>query len=388
MITEREFGPYGPTNHNFGSTAKIAYLYWRRYEYTLDREWLRSRAYPMLRGAAELYRNHPNVKMGADDKYHIHWANSNESVFGASDTDEDVASMRAVTAALLRASAILASDENMRPIWREFFDHLPPLSTSNDPEALNAADYHGPRVFVRGLKPVVKPNGMLPDGNSPPIWFFDLCNVEVRDRDTFAVAQATFHQLLHNGLQPETPVGVLSKLAIAAASLGRADAVQILIPNQIRATRVRNGGVLANRMTLAEGPQALDAERLGRAAEALHMALLQSNPPAPSENPILHVFPAWPRQWNARYTLLARGGFLVTSSIRDGSVDFIKLESQAGATCKLRNPFPIGADLYRNGSKVETLHGSMLEFKTQKGERIVLLSSGSPSAKVRHAANV
>jgi hypothetical protein len=285
VITERGFGPYGPTNHNFGSTAKIAYLYWRRYEYTLDREWLRNRAYPMLRGAVEFYRNHPNVKVGADGKYHIHWANSNESVFGASDTDEDVASMRGVTAALLRASTILASDDNMRPVWREFFDHLPSLSTSDDPGALNDADYHGPRVFVRGLKPVVKPNGMLPDGNSLPIWFFDLCNVEARDRDTFAVAQATFGQLLHNGLQPETPVGVLSKLPIAAASLGRTDAVQILIPNQIRATRARNGGVLTNRMTLAEGPQALDAERLGRAAEALHMALLQSNPPHPPKIP-------------------------------------------------------------------------------------------------------
>ena len=139
-------------------------------------------------------------------------------------------------------------------------------------------------------------------------------------------------------------------------------------------------------MTLIEGPQALDAERLGRAAEALHLALLQSNPPAPGEDPVLHVFPAWPKEWNARYTLLARGGFLVTSSMRDGSVDFIKLASQAGARCKLRNPFPAGVDLYRDGSKAETLHGSMLEFNTRKGERIVMLSSGAHSTKLHHAA--
>jgi hypothetical protein len=72
--------------------------------------------------------------------------------------------------------------------------------------------------------------------------------------------------------------------------------------------------------------------------------------------------------------------------MRDGSVDFIKLESQAGAMCKLRNPFLVGADLYRDGRKAETLHGPMLEFKTRKGERIVLLASGSPSAKVHRKA--
>ena len=36
-------------------------------------------------------------------------------------------------------------------------------------------------VFVRGRKPAVKPAGTLPDGNSLPMWFFDLCNVESRD---------------------------------------------------------------------------------------------------------------------------------------------------------------------------------------------------------------
>jgi len=36
VITERGFGPYGAVNHIFGSTAKIAYYYWRRYEFTRD----------------------------------------------------------------------------------------------------------------------------------------------------------------------------------------------------------------------------------------------------------------------------------------------------------------------------------------------------------------
>lgn len=380
VIKDRGYGPYGPTNHNFGSNAKIAYLFWRRYEYTLDRDWLLKRAYPMLRGAVELYRNHPNLKKGDDGKYHLSWSNSNESVYGARDTDEDVASMRGVTSALLRASAILGSDADMRSTWQEFLDNLPPLPDSSNPDALSVEDYKGPAVWVRGLKPAVKPDGMLPDMNSLPAWFFDFCNVEGSERPTFAIAQATFDRMMRGGSQPDTPVGILSKLAIAAASLGRADAVQILIPNQMRLTGRRSGAVMANRMTQLEGPQATAAERLGRASEALHLALLQSNPPWPGDDPVLHVFPAWPKEWSARYTLLARGGFLVSSSMNKGSVEYVELESQAGAPCKLRNPFPAGADLYRNGSKAETLQGPLLEFKTLKGERIYVVPSGKHPA--------
>jgi hypothetical protein len=385
VVKERGFGPYGAVNHIFGSNAKIAYYFWRRYEYTLDRNWLRDRAYPMLKGAVEFYRNYPKVKKGADGKYHIHDVNSNESVYGARDTDEDMSAMRGVTAALLRASEVLDVDAQMRSVWREFLDNLAPIPTSDHPEALKPANYAGPRVFVRGLKPAIKEGGFLPDGNSMPMFVFDLCNVEAKDRALFETARNTFQAALRNGLTPKTQVGVLSKLAIAAASVGRADAVRIMVPNQMRlltqerSTAYKGGGALDNRMSLREGPQAIDAQRLGRASEALHLALLQSNPPAPGEDPIVRVFPAWPADWDAQFTLGARGGFLVSSSMQGGRVEMVALESRAGAPCKLCNPWGEGAvDLYRNGAKAERLTGSLLEFRTTRGERIVVVASGSP----------
>ncbi|HMJ61938.1 MAG TPA: hypothetical protein VK493_09260, partial [Bryobacteraceae bacterium] len=305
-IAERGSGPYGNVSHIFGSTAKIAYLYWRRYEFTQDREWLRARAYPMLHGALEFYRNHPNVQKGEDGKYHIRYANSNESVWGARDTDEDLSAMRGVAAALLRASEILDLDSDVRPQWKEFLTNLAPLPLSTDPDALKPAGYQGPQVFARGRTPAVKAGGgVLPDANSLPMWFFDLCNLESPDADRLRIANSTFDSYFRRGLTADTPVSVLSKLAIAAATLGRADAVRHLIPNQIRAltpernTAYKNGGVLANRMTLREGPQALDAQRLGRAAEALHLALLQSAPPGPGEESVIRLFAACPKEWNA-----------------------------------------------------------------------------------------
>ena len=191
---------------------------------------------------------------------------------------------------------------------------------------------------------------------------------------------------------PKTSVGVLSKIAIAGTNIGRADAVRYLIPNQMKAlqpergTAYQSGGVLANRMTLREGPQALDAQRLGRASEALHLALLQSFAPEPAGDPILHVFGAWPKEWDAEYTLLARGGFLVTSSMRAGQIEFVEMQSQAGEQCRLRNPWGESAvTLYRDGKKAEEVKGSLLTFATRKGEKVLALRSGSSPEKFRRA---
>lgn len=376
---ERGFGPFGPVTHILGTTAKVAYLYWRRYEYTLDDAWLRERAYPMLKGAAEFHRNFPNFGKGDDGKYHIRHVNSNESVMGARDTDEDLSAMRGVFAAAIRAGSILGVDPELRAQWREVLDNLAPLPTSDHPDALRPDNYTGPRVFVRGLKPVANGRGFTPDGNSLPMWFFDLVNLESPDPAMLAAANATFDRAFANGIGAETPVGVLSKMAIAGTTLGRVAATRFLVPNQIRSltaerrTAYRGGQVLANRMALREGPQALDAQRLGRAAEALQLALLQSAPGAPAADPVIRLFPAWPEDWEAQFTLRARGAFLVRSAIRGGRITLVELHSLAGATARIRNPWGTApVTLYRSGQRWQQLEGSLLKFDTARGDVIVL----------------
>jgi len=62
----------------------------------------------------------------------------------------------------------------------------------------------------------------------------------------------------------------------------------------------------------------------------------------------------------------------VTASIEGGRVTFVELESQAGAQCRLRNPYDGGVTLYRDGARAEELNGTMLQFATKKGERVTL----------------
>ncbi len=47
----------------------------------------------------------------------------------------------------------------------------------------------------------------------------------------------------------------------------------------------------------------------------------------------------WPEQWDADFTLAARGGFEVTSSMQNGEVEFVELTSRVGGECSLRNPW-------------------------------------------------
>jgi hypothetical protein len=372
--TLRPEAPYGAVTHIFSRGAKIAYQFWQRYEFTGDEAWLRERAYPMLKGVAEFYRNFPNVRKDADGKYHLYHVNSNESIRGAKDADEEIASMRAIFPTVIRASEILGVDAEMRPVWQEFLDNLAPLPLSSDVGIDESRPY-----WIRGLPPFVDGDGRRrPDGNTMPHWFFDLCTLENSDAATMAVANATLDGYGGRG------GGVLSKVGVSAAMMGRADDVRVMLARQI--TSPDRAPVMANRMDMREGRQATSAQRLGRAADVLHNALLQSVGAGPAEPPVIRVFPAWPRAWDAAYTLLARGGFLVTASMRDGEIEFVGIESQIGGKCRVRNPWGEGeVAVHRDDAPVENARGSLLTFETRSGERIALVRSGTTPEQFRRS---
>jgi hypothetical protein len=131
-------------------------------------------------------------------------------------------------------------------------------------------------------------------------------------------------------------------------------------------------------MDLREGFQTTSAQRLGNAADALHSALCQSLAGAPGEKPVIRLFPAWPKEWDARFKLRMRGGFLVSASMRQGQVEFVELSAQQGGECWLRNPWPErGASVRRAGQVPEALNAPLLKLPTTAGERILLLRARS-----------
>jgi hypothetical protein len=369
IFTDKGAQTFGHVSHIFSRGAKIAYQYWQRYEFTKDIEWLKSEGYPMIRGVAEFYRNFPNLRKESDGKYHIYNVNDNESVRGGHNTIEEISSLMGILPVAIKASEMLKVDSDLRDLWNELLKNLSPLPLNTDyPELYKEGT---PVTFVRSLPPVVQgPGSGRPDGNTMPVWFFDLCNPVAGNSTLLRTANATFDAYYPKGISAGSQMNVLSKLAVTGTQLGKKEATRFLLPNQIRTAEIET---MPNRMTLREGYQTTGIQNLGRVADALHYALLNSSPPGPGEDPVMVLFPAWPAEWEADFKLLCRGNFLVTSSFRNGTVSYLEILSQSGSECSLLNPWPGSPVMVtRNGKATEKISGKMLVFKTNSGETIFL----------------
>ncbi len=92
---------------------------------------------------------------------------------------------------------------------------------------------------------------------------------------------------------------------------------------------------------------------------------------------VLRVFPAWPRERDARFANLRQfGAFLVASEIKAGEIPYVRITSERGRDCTVFNPWPgKSVSLVRNGSRSETLQGDRITFKTKPGEHIHLVAA-------------
>ncbi|MFO1531487.1 MAG: hypothetical protein U1F77_17555 [Kiritimatiellia bacterium] len=109
------------------------------------------------------------------------------------------------------------------------------------------------------------------------------------------------------------------------------------------------------------------AESVGVAAGITEFLLQSVDDP-------LRVFPAWPRDRDARFTRLrARGGFLVGAGLQNGGVTRVTVLSESGRECAVMNPWPgKPARITRNGAPAGVAEGGRLVFPTAVGETLEL----------------
>ena len=368
-------GAFGHVTHIFSRGAKIAYQFWMKYEYTNDKDWLKNNAYLMIKGVAEFYRNFPNFKKDENGVYTISHVNDNESIWDASNTIEEISAMRGIFPVAIRASEILEVDIELRKQWKEILEHLAPMPLNTNFENVSNSEQ---KQWIKALPPVGKGNyASHPDPNTMPVWFFDLCNLGNENQEILDIANTTFDSYFRDGINAESKVFVLSKLPVACSILGRKESTKFLIPNQIKTAESE---VLINRMTLREGYQTTGVQRLGRVADALHLALFQSAPENPGGKPVIFVFPAWPENWNASFSLLGRGNFFITSSMKNNNVEFVEIKSLSGLPCKIVNPWKgIEVTLFADGKEINHFEGTVISFTTKKDSNYILVKKGTSS---------
>jgi hypothetical protein len=288
----------------------------------MDETWLRERAYPMIKASAEFYRNFPNFQKGQDGKHHIHHVNSGEGSWNSSDTSYEVSCMHMIFPLAIRASEILGVDADMRPIWQEIKDNL----------------------------------------------------VELRRRSRRG--RRAYGAFVYGGPEEIEPIGPEPELKRRFLGFNR-------LASFIDTAGIGGAQIFRNRLRLREGPGAIDAEHIGGLASGIHETMLASSPEEVDGEPVLRIFNDWPKSWDASFTLLAPGAFLVSSSMQKGQTEFVEIQSQIGGECRLRNPWPgKTVTLYHNGKKAEDISGSPLTFPTARGEDVVIVPQGpKPSRK-------
>jgi hypothetical protein len=349
------------------SGAELAVQAWWRYRSTGDLGFLRDSAYPLLRDTAEFYRS--LVRKGPDGRYHLSGTNVHEDFWGVEDGIMDLAAIRGTIPLAIRAAEILETDRPLRAHWKELVDNLAAYPMGSDARAraltggVLAAD-----VWAAGCLGQVDGQHNPEDVWLTPVFPFEDWTGESGQLKTDRIVKklvqlAPRFQTVLAGAPQNTAI----RTPIAAVRAGCGAQLPAMGASYYAAF-----GPMDNGMGLFEGGgkrenQAHSIEVLGCLSTMLQDGLMQSLSPRPGQPEIMALLPAWPKEWQASFRLLARGGFLVSASAQDGRVTLVEVVSRQGETCRLRNPWGKPCRVVEVGGAVRELTGDILCFDTRKG---------------------
>ncbi|MBU6239285.1 MAG: hypothetical protein KGQ51_15800 [Planctomycetes bacterium] len=355
-------GRFSWISHVASSGSEVAIHAWWRYRYTGDREWLRTHAYPLLRGTVEFYRH--LVRKEADDRYHVSGTNAHEDFWGVKDSIMDLAAIRGTVPLAIQAAEILNVDFDLRDKWKELLENLAPYPMGSDPQAKAlTGGVLAEDVWAAGYLGEMDGQHNPEDVWLTPVFPFEDWTLETRNAATDPIVQklldlAPRHKSVLGGAGTNTAI----RSPIAVVRAGRGDELPAILDRYAGAF-----SPLANGMSLFEGPTAASVEHLGLLTMTLQDALLQSVSARPGEPEVIHLFPAWPKNWTASFRLLARGGFVVSSNFDGGNVTQIKIESRLGEECRVRNPWDRACMVQETDGPLRVMEGPVIRFPTTSG---------------------
>ena len=357
-------------NFNSGNGPWLAHHFWLHWLYSRDETFLRERAYPFMRAFMQAYLLF--LEKGDDGRYHVpldtSWEyGSDEPEAWGEDVTCSLALVRWLAGAMLECVDILGIDDEDAPKWRDVLANLADFPVDEDGlqlwrgQPLERSHRHHSHLMP------IHPLGLLtPEGSD-------------EDRD---LIQRSLLRLWHRGTGEWT--GWSWPWASLIAS--RAGKPQMawemlreypcfLSPNTFHL----NGCPREFGITWATySPMTLEAGFC--AAAAVMEMLLQS------WGGVIRVFPAVPEFWHdaAFVRLRAEGAFLVSAKLARGAVEFVRIESEKGGRCVLKNPFDGEVDVRDETSGGSTVAGGdLIEFDAGAGGSYVVTPVSSSPTDVR-----
>jgi hypothetical protein len=422
-VTERRgFNSAGELK-NHTPVAEIALDFWRQYQYTGDQNFLKEKALPFMVEAARFYQS--LLVKESDGLYHAKEGTGYEGWIKLKDGLTELVYAEALFSTVLKALKETGTPLPEAEKWKEILLHLAPLPTVETDEAtvissgsgfnLNHGFFKGKAVpgnkimaagwgikenemltvyspvedstINHGLKCL---DGIFPSVPSSPVFPSGVIGLGQKDSELFNQMKTT--TLLYG---PE--ITGWDPVPIVFARLGMADELQVDLSRfpsrwQIYCNGWGHWGMEGEINKDAEwffrtnmvrdvnsnekfpNPmwpfRHMSMESMSVLATAMNESLLQSY------DGVLRIFPAFSVNKSGRFTLHAQGGFIVSSEIKSGEIQWICVQSLNGNSCKLQLPWGKATVQSNLKKKSQPVSGRITEFNTKAGERFLILPEG------------
>ena len=291
------------TNDIFSTGTEAAENMYAQYAYTGDENYLKNTAYPFMREVVKFYT--AKLSKDANGKYFMAESNAHESYWGVQNAITDLAAVRSLFPVTIAASTKLAMDATLRPAWQAVLDNLVAYPTDGT-----------------NYLPYALPNNkqMMNDENvsAELIWPYSVTGIGAPD---YAMALSTWKA------RPKPYDNVWANDAIQAARLGLGDDAMSGMKTMLQKYQNYPNFFTNNTNGVFE--------YMGVHLSVMNEALLQSY------NDKIRVFPALPTDtaFLSRFTLAARGGFLVSSEKEANDIKYVGLKSLLGNPADVVNPW-------------------------------------------------
>lgn len=407
---------------------QIAMDFWRHYQFTGDHDFLRERAYPVMRAVAEWYLS--TIRLDDDGRYHPMPGNVYESTVTMEDPITDLVMIRSLFPVVAEAAEILNATDVDRKRLLQIVDRLveqpfaelrPDEQCEKDGKTVHSCGLGAgkpvlsPKVLVAGFDPKTKQwmrnriagqdGGYygIPDAELAPVFPSGVVGLKDRGSELFAalVTQVRLHPIGADSMRKERSPSMASgadglcfgwcSVPIVCARLGLKEESVAMMRDHVALwqlypqgfghygpysinQRDKNQYYHTHQVRDASAPE--QSEQTSPFAgwnfrhfsnEAMPIVAAAINEMLlQSHEGIIRLCPAVPDDWEVAFTLLARGGFKVSAQRQGGGISWVWIESRLGNKVSLENPWPEAARIF--------------VWEDQKLTRTLTIEHGAPIA--------
>ena len=341
------------TKNIYSTGTEAAENMYARYKYTNDAVYLKNTAYPFMKEVAKFYAA-KLTRDPATGKYGMAMSNAHETYWRVRNAITDLAAVRSLFPITIRTSRELGVDADLRERWQTILDNLAPYPTTADGAAYLPHD--PPAVNQSNGENIV----------SELVWPYSVSGVGAPDYQ---------RSLAGWNKRPNPYSNVWSPDAIQAARLGLGDQAYEGMKGMLEMYQNHPNGRTSN----TNG----EFEYCGVHLLAMNESLLQSY------NDKIRVFPAPPTDptFAGGFTLLASGGFLVTSERDNDGIKYIGIKSLYGNAATVVNPWRTEEVAVRNASTHKVIlktTATELRFNTAANTVYIVDRTAKPFSSYQH----